>query len=265
MSDVETTPSLVRVNGRSLACQIKGRGRALVMLHGGFGSLEMFGDNVDLLAQDYRIIGVDLHSHGRSPAIDEPMQLEAMADDIASLIRELGETSVAVLGFSLGGLVALRTAIQHPDAVDHLILVSTPFKRSGWHPEMTASMDAMGVEFAEQMKQTLLVTQYQAIAPNVEDWPILVRRLTDLMKIDYDWSSEVAHLTMPTLLIVGDADGLPSAHAAEFFGLLGGGLHDANWDRSGMTQHRLAVIPGATHYDINGLPDLARLVKAFLG
>ncbi|HZT97736.1 MAG TPA: alpha/beta hydrolase [Chloroflexota bacterium] len=265
MNDVDTTLNLVRVNGRALACQIRGGGRPLVMLHGGFGSLEMFGANVDLLAQDYKIIGVDLHSHGRTPAIDEPMRFETMADDIAALIRELGETSAAVLGFSLGGSVALRTAIQHSDVVDHLILVSTPFRRSGWHSEMTTSMDAMGPEFAEQMKQTPLFTQYEAIAPRVEDWPVLVRRLTDLMKVDYDWSDEVAQLSMPTLLIVGDSDGLPPAHAVEFFGLLGGGLHDANWDRSGMTAHRLAVIPGATHYDINGLPDVARVVKMFLG
>src|SRR5579884_4258122 len=107
MNDVDTTLNLVRVNGRALACQIRGGGRLLVMLHGGFGSLEMFGANVDLLAQDYKIIGVDLHSHGRTPAIDEPMRFETMADDIAALIRELGETSAAVLGFSLGGSVAL--------------------------------------------------------------------------------------------------------------------------------------------------------------
>jgi len=84
MNDHENGPSLIRVNGRALAFQIKSGGRPLVMLHGGFGSLEMFGANVDLLAQGHKVIGVDLHSHGRTPAIDEPMRFEVMADDIAT-------------------------------------------------------------------------------------------------------------------------------------------------------------------------------------
>jgi hypothetical protein len=69
---------------------------------------------------------------------------------------------------------------------------------------------------------------------------------------------------MPVMIVVGDADGLPPAHAVEFFGLLGGGKRDANWDRSGMTKHRLAILPGLTHYDINVSPTLAQAVIPFL-
>ena len=69
---------------------------------------------------------------------------------------------------------------------------------------------------------------------------------------------------MPVMLVIGDADGLPPAHAVEFFGLLGGGQRDAGWDRSGMTHHRLAILPGVTHYDINVVPALAEAVIPFL-
>jgi hypothetical protein len=69
---------------------------------------------------------------------------------------------------------------------------------------------------------------------------------------------------MPVMIVLGDADGLPPSHAVEFFGLLGGGKRDANWDRSGMTHHRLAVLPGLTHYDINVSPTLAQAVIPFL-
>jgi hypothetical protein len=105
---------------------------------------------------------------------------------------------------------------------------------------------------------------YQQIAPRVEDWPVLVQQVTDLLKVKYDWSAEVPGLPMPVMLVVGDADGLPPSHAVEFFGLLGGGKRDAGWDRSGMTRHRLAVLPGATHYDINVLPALPVAVIPFL-
>ena len=256
--------ALVHVNGVDVAYTEFGSGPPLVLLHGGYGSVEMFGPNVDALARVRRVIGVDLQSHGRTPAVDRPMRFETMAGDIAALIRELKLSGAAVMGFSLGGGVALRTAIQHPDAVERLVLVSTPFKRRGWYPEMTAAMDSMGPHIAEPFKQTPMYHDYEKIAPRVEDWPMLVTQLTTLMKIDYDWSAEVSKLAMPVMLVAGDADGLPPAHAVEFFGLLGGGRRDGSWDRSGVTQHRLAIIPGATHYDINVNPALAETVIPFL-
>ena len=154
MTATSDAATIIRVNGVELAYQEFGSGTPLVLLHGGFGSVEMFGPNLDLLAAGRRVIGVDLPSHGRSPAAERPMRFEAMADDIAALIGALGLARAAIMGFSLGGGVALRTAIQHPRLVERLVLVSTPFKRAGWHPEMRAGMDAMGPEMAESMQQT---------------------------------------------------------------------------------------------------------------
>ena len=259
-----TKTTLARVNGVELGYQIKGEGKPLILLHGGFGSVEMFGPNVDLLAEKNQVIGVDLQSHGRSPAADRPMRFETMADDIAALIRSLGLERAAIMGFSLGGAVALRTAIQHPEVVERLVLVSTVFKRTGWYPEMRASMDAMGPETADFLMQSPMYQAYQQLAPRVEDWPVLVRQLVEALKIDYDWSADIPGLSMPVMLVVGDADGIPPSHAVEFFGLLGGGTRDANWDRSGMTHHRLAILPGLTHYDINMAPALSAAVIPFL-
>jgi pimeloyl-ACP methyl ester carboxylesterase len=261
-----TASGVTPVNGIQLAWQSFGdHGPApLILLHGGFGSVEMFGPNVAALAAGRRVIGVDLQSHGRSPAADRPMRFETMADDIAALIEHLGLGQADVMGFSLGGGVALRTAIQHPDVVRRLVLVSTPFKRGGWYHEMVAAMDSMGPEVAEWMGQTPIGAAYAAIAPRKEDWPVLVSQVTTLLKVDYDWTAEARGLRPPTMIVVGDADGLPPRHAVEFFELLGGGLRDANWDRSGMTAHRLAILPGLTHYDINVAPSLATAVVGFL-
>jgi pimeloyl-ACP methyl ester carboxylesterase len=264
MATTTASSNIAPVNGIQLGYQVFGEGDPLILLHGGFGSMEMFGTNVDALAAGRRVIGVDLQSHGRSPAADRPMRFETMADDIAALIRHLGLEKADVMGFSLGGGVALRTGIQHPDVVDRLVLVSTPFKRFGWYPEMVTAMNAMGPEVAEPMKQTPMYEAYQRVAPLVEDWPVLVTQLTALLKLDYDWTDEARGLSMPTLIVVGDADGLSPRHAVEFFELLGGGQRDAGWDRSGMTQHRLAILPGVTHYDINVSPKLAAAVTAFL-
>lgn len=261
-----TRSGVTDVNGIKLAWQSFGTGgpAPLVMLHGGFGSVEMFGANVAALADGRGVIAVDLQSHGRSAAADRPMRFETMADDIAALIDALELGRPDVLGFSLGGGVALRFGIQHPDRVRRLVLVSTPFKRAGWHREMTAGMDAMGPEVAAFMRQTPLGTTYAAIAPRPDDWPILVEQVTTILKQDYDWTDEARDLQPATLIVAGDADGLGPRHAVEFFELLGGGLRDASWDRSGITRHRLAILPGATHYDINVLPALASTVAGFL-
>ena len=264
MAKTSAGHSIAHVNGVDIAYQEFGSGSPLVLLHGGFGSVEMFGPNVELLAARHRVIGVDLQSHGRTPAPDRPMRFETMADDVAALIAELKLDRAAVMGFSLGGGVALRTAIQHPGAVERLVLVSTPFKRTGWHPEMVKGFDEMGPHIAEPFKQTPLYAVYEQIAPNVDDWPKLVTQLTTMLKNEYDWSAEVSRLDMPVLIVAGDADGLPPAHAVELFELLGGGKRDGSWDRSGVTQHRLAILPNTTHYDINVSPALAETVLHFL-
>jgi pimeloyl-ACP methyl ester carboxylesterase len=255
---------VARVNGVEVAYQEFGEGPPLVLLHGGFGSVEMFGPNIELLARTRRVIGVDLQSHRRTPAADRAMRFETMADDVAALIGDLGHEQADVMGFSLGGGVALRTAIQHPASVRRLVLVSTPFRRNGWYPEMVAQFDQMGPHLAEPLKQTPMYEAYRQLAPNVDDWPVLVAQLTELLKLDYDWSDEVRGLSMPVLIVVGDADGLPPRHAVEFFELLGGGQRDAVWDRSGVTRHGLAILPRVTHYDIATTPALTVSVISFL-
>src|SRR5437660_1122217 len=186
---VPNDSKIAEVNGIKLGYRIVGAGAPLILLHGGFGTVEMFGPNVELLAAGSQVIGVDLQSHGRSPAADRPMTFETMADDIAALIRSLGLKSAAIMGFSLGGAVGLRAAIQHPDLIERLVLVSTVFKRNGWYPEMRAGMDAMGPETAGFLMQSPMYEAYKQIAPRVADWPVLVGQLGEAMKIDYDCSA----------------------------------------------------------------------------
>ncbi len=261
-----TTVGIATVNGIRLAYQTFGAGgpAPLVLLHGGFGSVEMFGPNVAAFASGRRVVGVDLQNHGRSPVAERPMRFESMADDVAQLIGQLELGRPDVLGFSLGGAVALRLAIQHPSAVRRLVLVSTVVRRRDWYPEGVAAFDAMGPEAVEFLGPSPLGRQYAEIAPNPEDFGRLVAALTAQMKVDYDWSAEAAQLAMPVALVAGDADAIPPRNVVAFFELLGGGARDAGWDRSGMTEHRLAILPGVTHYDINVSPALPAAVIPFL-
>ena len=122
----------------------------------------------------------------------------------------------------------------------------------------------MGPAVAEPMKQTPIYQLYAGIAPRPEDWPVLLTKLGQLLKQDYDWSNDVAAIKAPTLIVVGDADSVRTAHAVEFFGLLGGGKADAGWDGSNIPNARLAILPGTTHYNIFSSPELVAAVTPFL-
>ncbi len=256
--------SYARVNGLDAYYEIHGTGEPLVLLHGGVGAIEMFGEVLALLAEDRQVVAVDLQAHGRTADVDRSMSYEAMADDVAALIAHLELDEASVMGYSLGGGVALQTAIRHPGAVRKLVVVSTPFRRDGWYPEVLAGMEQMGPEATEPMKGTPMYGLYSSMAPRPEDWPVLLTKLGRLLRQDYDWSEEVKQIEAPVMIVVGDADSVRTAHAVEFFELLGGGRADAGWDGSGMSGARLAILPATTHYDIFSSPALASAVTPFL-
>src|SRR5436309_3492872 len=252
------------VNGLKLYYEIHGSGRPLILLHGGLGAIEMFGPNLPALAKGRQVIAVDLQGHGRTADIDRPLSVALMADDIAALIRRLGIARADVMGYSLGGGVALQTAIRHPDVVRKLVVVSTPFRRNAFYPEILAQQGQVGAAAAEPMKQTPMYQLYSSIAPRPEDWPRLLDKIGDAMKQDFDFSREIAGIKAPTLIVAADADIFPPAHAVELFGLLGGGQRDGGWDGSGRPKSRLAILPGLTHYTIFDAPALAATVIPFL-
>ena len=264
MANTSPQTGYAPVNGLNIYYEIHGTRQPLILLHGGVGAIEMFGEVLELLAAGRQVIAVDLQAHGRTADIDRPLSFESMADDISVLIEHLGLENADFVGYSLGGGVALRTAIQHPEVVRKLVLVSTPFKRDGWYPEVLAGQAQMGPEAAEPMKQTPMYQVYASVAPKPEDWPVLLTKLGQLLGQDYDWSEEVATIEAPTMIVVGDADSVRTAHAVRFFELLGGGRADAGWDGSGMSNARLAILPATTHYEIFSSPALASAVTPFL-
>lgn len=249
------------VNGLNMYYETYGTGKPTILLHGGFGMIGMFTPILPALAEGRRVIGVDLQGHGRTADIDRPLSFEGMADDIAALVKRLEIDKADIIGFSLGGGVALQTAIRHPGIVRKLVLISTPFKKDGWYPEMRQGMSSMTVE---GLTQTPLYQAYTSVAPRPGDWPRVVNKLIQLLRQDYDWTAGARALTMPAMIVAGDADGLPPAHAVQFFEVLGGGQRDAGWDKSGMSTARLAILPGTTHYDINTSPALAAAITPFL-
>ena len=256
--------SYAGVNGVDLYYAEHGSGQPLILLHGGLGSGDMYGAIMPELARDRRVITVDLQAHGHTADVDRPLRHETLADDVAGLITHLGLGQADVMGYSFGAGTALRTAIQHPDLIRRLVIVSFPCRRDGWYPESLAGMDQMGAQAAEMLMQSPVGESYRQVAPRVEDFGVLLDKTGDLLRRDYDWSAEVASIAAPVMLVFADADAVRPAHVTEFYGLLGGGQQDATWDGSRRPVARLAVLPGQTHYDIFASPALPAAVTPFL-
>ena len=254
----------IEQNGVNYYYEIHGAGEPLVLLHGGLGSIDMFGPALPALAKGRQVIAVDLHGHGRTALGARPISLVDMGNDIAGIVSKLGHKQVDVLGYSMGGGVALRYAIQHPAAVRRLVVASAPFAQSGFYPEMLPQQAQVGAAMAPMMKDTPMYKSYVAVAPRPEEFPKLLDRMGELMRQPYDWSAEVKTLKMPVMLVYGDSDMVRPEHIVQFYQLLGGGLKDAGWAREHMSRNRLAILPDLTHYEVFLAPELVTTVLPFL-
>ena len=254
----------VEVNGVNYYYEVHGQGEPLLLLHGGLGSIDMFGPVLPILAEKRQVIGVDLHGHGRTTLGDRPISLIDMGDDMAAVLRHLGYRQVDVLGYSMGAGVAFRLAVQHPDAVRRLVLASGAFAQDGFYPEMLPMQAQVGAGMAEMMKETPMYKSYVAVAPNPSDFPKLLDRMGALMRTPYNWAEDVKTLKMPVMLVYGDSDMFRPEHIVQFYQLLGGGLKDAGWMREHMSKNRLAILPDLTHYEMFASPPFAHIALPFL-
>ncbi|HET7248050.1 MAG TPA: alpha/beta hydrolase [Streptosporangiaceae bacterium] len=260
------TGQYAEVNGLNLYYETHGTGRPLILLHGGLGSGEMFGPILPALTEGHQVIAVDLQGHGRTADIDRPIDIRLMAGDIAALITHLGLDKPDVVGYSLGGGVALLTAIKYPDKVRRLVSASANIRRNAIYPDMLAQQGQVSAAAAEFMKDTPMYQLYQRVAPRPEDFPRLLDKMGAGMAKDFDFTEEVRGLQVPALIVAADADMAPPSHYVEVFGLLDGGHRDGGWMGDGRPKggHALAILPGLTHYNIFSSPLFAAVTLAFL-
>ena len=265
-ADAKGIGDYAEVNGINLYFETHGSGRPLILLHGGLGSGEMFGPVLPQLAEHHKVVAVDLQGHGRTADIDRPIDVRLMADDIAGLIDHLGLEKPDVVGYSLGGGVALHTTARYPGKVRRLVMVSANVRPDAIYLEMRAQQGQVSAAAAEFMKDTPMFQLYQRVAPRPEDFPRLLTKMGEAMSKDFDFTEEVRGLQVPTLIVAADADMAPPSHYVEVFKLLGGGLRDGGWMGEGRPQggHALTILPGLTHYNIFSSPLFASATLAFL-
>jgi len=250
------------VNGLNLYYEIHGQGEPLIMIHGGVSASEAFGENLTELAKTRKVVVLHLQGHGRTKDIDRPLRFESMADDVSALMNFLKIEKADVLGYSLGGGVALQTAFRHPEIVNRLIVVSTEMRRDGSFPEVNAAFHQM-TALAPKIAQNIQGSPLGQLYPEV-NWETLLRKIAEMESRDFDWSEQVKKLRSPTMLVFADSDSIRLEHIVAFYEALGGGQRDAGLDGSLRSPARLAIVPGATHYNILSTTAVAMMTSRFL-
>src|SRR5438067_34870 len=251
------------VNGIKLYHEIYGQGEPLVLIHGGLTTIDEMQGWVQPLAEKRRVIAVEMQGHGRTADTDRPMSFATMGDDIAALLNHLKIPKAFVVGHSFGGAIAIRVAIQHPDKVRRLVVVSSPHARSAWYPETQEGMSQVGAALADALMQTR-TGQLSKQWPEPQRFPQFLDKFGKMMGEDYDWSAEIAKLPMPVLLVFADNDSISQKHIAEFFALLGGGVKEPGWVNTQLSSSRLAVVPGYSHYSFITSPEVPQIAGKVL-
>lgn len=241
------------VNGLEMYYEIHGAGGTpLLLLHGAFANIDRnWGQLLPLLAENRRIVAVESQGHGRTADIDRPITYEQMADDAAALLAYLEIERADVFGYSMGGSTALQVAIRHPQRLRKLVAASATFNSDGVYPGILENVDLLT---AEALAGTSIEEEYLRLAPNPEDFPILVDKIRQLEATPQDWPPEdIEGIAAPTQVIIGDSDLVRPEHAVKMFRLLGGGVFG---DFAGLPDSQLAVLPGTTHVGVVMQTDL---------
>ena len=256
------TTGYAPVNGLKMYYEIHGSGEPVVMLHGAFMSISGdWNEFVGELSKTRKVIAIEMQGHGRTADIKRDLSYENLADDVARLLDYLKIPSADIIGYSLGGGVAMQCAIRHPEKVRKVVSISAPYARDGWVKEAN---DALANLTWELFKGSPMEAEYKKLSPTPDKFPDFVNHIKATAIKPYDFGADKLKATKaPMFFIHGDADGVRLDHIAEMYRLKGGG--EIHGDMQPRSASRLAILPDTTHVTLmNRMTTIVPMVNDFL-
>jgi pimeloyl-ACP methyl ester carboxylesterase len=243
LAQQKPTTGYAPVNGLKMYYEVHGSGEPVVLLHGAFMTItNTWTGWIGELAKTRKVIAVEMQGHGRTADIERDISQENLADDVAGLLDQLKIPRADLIGYSMGGGVAMQCAIRHPDKVRKVVVISSMFR---WNGMVKEALDVLPKLSADAFKDSPIEIEYKKLSPTPDDFPKFVKRLVATVTKGHDLGADkLKATTAPMFFIHGDADGIRLEHIEEMFRLKGGGTHGDLGPRSAS---RLAILPDTTH------------------
>lgn len=255
------TTGYAPVNGLSMYYEVHGTGEPVVLLHGAFMTITSnWAGWIDELSRTRKVIAVEMQGHGRTADVPRELSSANHADDVAALLTYLEVPRADLIGYSMGGGVAMQVAVRHPDRVRRVVVISSAFRRDGMTQEGLAALSTLT---AEAFTGSPIEAEYARLSPTPDQFAPFVTRMVAGFSRGDDLSADQLRATAaPMFFVHGDADGIRLEHVAEMFHLKGGGIHGDLGPRSAS---RLAILPNTTHVTLmQRMPIIVPMVNDFL-
>lgn len=233
-------------NGSKVYYEVYGEGRPVVLLHGAFYTIRLnWGELIPELAKTRKVIAIELQGHGHTPFSDRKLSRAALASDVEQVMDYLEIDSADVVGYSFGGQVAYQFAIQSPERLRKLVIISSVYKSDGWVAEVNAALKQLKPEY---LSNSPLQTAYDAVAPDKTKWTAFLQQMIAYAGEPFNLGDDnIAKITAPVLIISGDNDGMDKTELARTYTLLGGGV---SADMQPLPKSQLAIVPGQSHVSL---------------
>jgi pimeloyl-ACP methyl ester carboxylesterase len=222
-----------------------GAGPPLVLLHGGLADARFFQPNLPALAEHFHLYTPERRGHGHTPDVEGPITYQLMTDDTIAFLETVVRQPADLVGHSDGAFVAMQLAIQRPELVKRLVMISGGFNKSG-----EAAPDA---EWNVEQLAEFLGPAYGEVSPDgIDHFKVVATKIGELAAVEPNLqASELAKVAQRSLVMFSDDDLVTLSHAVE--------MYDA------LPNAELAIVPGTSHFLTQEKPELVnKLVVDFL-
>jgi pimeloyl-ACP methyl ester carboxylesterase len=229
-------------------------GTPLVLLHGGlYGYIDEFGELIQEMSKDRRVIAIATRGHGRSEMGTQPFSYPLFAEDAFTVIRHETNEKVDVLGFSDGAITSYTLTIAHPQLVRRLVAIGGPRGSRDWTEKALRELNASKPSDVER-DSPQFVAERKKLMPQPQMWEPFIEGLTKMWSASvYVTDEQVRSIKSPTMIVAGDHD--PYNQTVKFVELY-----------QLLPQGQLAVIPGCGHVVLDCKAHLTiEMVKEFMG
>ena len=257
----EPTTGYAPVNGLKMYYEIHGKGDPVVLLHGSFMTItNNWTGWISELCKTRQVVAIEMQGHGGTADIEREFSYEHLADDVAALLDHLKIPSADLIGYSMGGGVAMQCAIRHPEKVRKVVCISARFRQDGFVKE---GLDAFPKLTPEAFKGSPIEIEYKKLSPTPDKFADLVNHIKAMASRPFDFGADKLKATKaPMFFIHGDADGVRLDHIAEMFRLKGDEIYGDLRPRSAS---RLAILPDTTHVTLmQRMTTIVPMVNDFL-